>query len=221
MSTSCASNARRSRATVPRSRPSNAAMRASPPRPVFNASSPAYRRRCFSSRTLTHSTIAALSSSGRRAGSRAAALPRRARHAGPGAPAVVDAGGLRPSRRTKPASEVFTSHPSGAHTGAQRVLGADVQEGVEFLHNRAETSGLDPGGGRRQECAGAGEPDLLVRPQTQFVELRHLVEGVVAATVGVTCPGLVRDLSGTSDPSACGTWRAWRRCPAPPSTPAT
>ena len=106
---------------------------------------------------------------------------------------MVDAGGLRPSRRTTPACDVFTSHPSGAHTGAQRVLGADVQEGVEFLHNRAETSGLDPGGGRRQECAGAGEPDLLVRPQTQFVELRHLVEGVVAATVGVTCPGLVRD----------------------------
>ena len=89
----------------------------------------------------------------------------------------------------EPASEVFTSHPSVAHKRAQRVLGADVQEGVEFLHNIAEISGLDHGGGRRQQCAGAGEPDLLVRPQTQFVELRHLVEGVVAATVGVTCPG--------------------------------
>ena len=89
----------------------------------------------------------------------------------------------------EPASDVFPSHTSGAHERAQRVLGADVQEGVEFLHNIAEISGLDQGGGRRQQCPGAGEPDLLVRPQTQLVELRHVVEGVVAATVGVACPG--------------------------------
>lgn len=89
----------------------------------------------------------------------------------------------------EPARNVFTSHTSGAHERAHRVLGADVEAGVEFFHKIPELSGLDHGDGRRQQCAGAGEPDLLVHPQTQFVELHHVVEGVVAATVGVACPG--------------------------------
>ena len=68
---------------------------------------------------------------------------------------------------------------------AQPVLGADVEQIVEFLAEIPRLCLVDERLGGGDQGAGAGEPDAAERPESEFLELDEFVEDVVAAPMRV------------------------------------
>ena len=87
------------------------------------------------------------------------------------------------------AGELVPRQAAVADELAQRVLGADMEQVVELLAEMPRLCLVDERLGGGDQGAGAGEPDVAERPQSTFVEVDELVEGVVAAAMGVAGAG--------------------------------
>ena len=76
------------------------------------------------------------------------------------------------------AGEFVPRQPPVADEPAQRVLGADTQQVVQFLDEVSGLGMVDERVGRCDQGAGAGEADPGERPQAALVEVGQFIEGV-------------------------------------------
>ena len=88
------------------------------------------------------------------------------------------------------AGELVPRQPPVADELAQGVLGADTEPVVQLVDEVSGFRVVDERLGGCDEGAGAGEADAGERPQAVFVEVGELVEGVVAAAMGVAGAGV-------------------------------
>ena len=104
------------------------------------------------------------------------------------------------------AGELVPRQPPVADELAQGVLGADTEPVVELVDEVSGFRVVDERLGGCDEGAGAGEADAGERPQAVFVEVGELVEGVVAAAMGVAGAGVeVPELAERGAPADSGT----------------
>ena len=104
------------------------------------------------------------------------------------------------------AGELVPRQPAVTDELAQGVLGADTEPVVELVDEVSGFRVVDERLGGRDEGAGAGEADVGERPQAVFVEVGELVEGVVAAAMGVAGAGVeVPELAERGAPADSGT----------------
>ena len=103
------------------------------------------------------------------------------------------------------AGELVPRQPPVADEFAQGVLGADTEEVVELVDEVSGLGVVDERLGGGDEGAGAGEADAVERPQAVLVEVGELVEGVVAAAMGVAGVGVeVLELAERGAPADSG-----------------
>ena len=103
------------------------------------------------------------------------------------------------------AGELVPRQPAVADELAQGVLGADTEPVVELVDEVSGFRVVDERLGGCDEGAGAGEADAGERPQAVFVEVGELVEGVVAAAMGVAGAGVeVPELAERGVPADAG-----------------
>ena len=104
------------------------------------------------------------------------------------------------------AGELVPRQPPVADELAQGVLGADTEPVVELVDEVSGFRVVDERLGGCDEGAGAGEADSAERPQAVFVEVGDLVEGVVAAAMGVAGAGVeIPELAERGAPADAGT----------------
>ena len=104
------------------------------------------------------------------------------------------------------AGELVPRQPPVADELAQGVLGADTEPVVQLVDEVSGFRVVDERLGGCDEGAGAGEADAGERPQAVFVEVGELVEGVVAAAMGVAGAGVeVLELAERGAPADSGT----------------
>ena len=104
------------------------------------------------------------------------------------------------------AGELVPRQPPVGDELAQGVLGADTEPVVELVDEVSGFRVVDERLGGCDEGAGAGEADAGERPQAVFVEVGELVEGVVAAAMGVAGAGVeVPELAERGAPADSGT----------------
>ena len=93
-------------------------------------------------------------------------------------------------------AELLAAETTVAGQMAQRVLGGDVQRVVQLVDQVSRGGSLHPRFGGGQQGPADREPDLPERPQAPIIEVRHVIERVVAPSVGIAgAVGQLRELS--------------------------
>ena len=119
--------------------------------------------------------------------------------------------------------EFVPRQPPVAAELAQRVLGADTEQVVQFLDEVSGLGMVDERVGGCDQGAGAGEADPGERPQAALVEVGEFIEGVEAAAMRVAGAGVdVLELAERGAPAGAGaerrhhrvTARRWSACGA-------
>ena len=85
----------------------------------------------------------------------------------------------------QPAGQLGAPDASLVGQVAQRILGLDLQQVVEFVGGVTRYGGADQRHTGVDQGAVLGEPHAVAGPQAEVVELGDLSEGVVLATVGI------------------------------------
>ena len=104
--------------------------------------------------------------------------------------------------------EFVPRQPPVADELAQRVLGADTEQVVQFLDEVSGLGMVDERVGGCDQGAGAGEADPGERPQAALVEVGEFIEGVEAAAMRVAGAGVdVLELAERGAPAGAGAER--------------